>query len=309
MDIFDKIERLFGFDIKRFFIDYNNFVLSLLPNLISFYQGQVSTPIGEAKKELSALLDSAQVIYSKIQENIEIFDNTQYYSIVDEFEDCYMKLLTYSNLRKWLKSGVEKGVSSQSEFLLDYTLAENESLEQAASRLGYSSTDEGSISLSTRNSIKETDYSLRQGGYKLQVNYQDLNLRVQLESLIDSELVGERLLGYDLSKTLELENGDLKTLSNKDTFKQSSKILLGLKRGDNPEFPYRGVDKTLLVNRATVSTTFPIIFRQLIETFSTDDTIDRVELSNVSYEEDRVNLELNVYSHLQEPMLITSNEN
>lgn len=300
---FDKIEKYFGFDIRGFFIEYNSFISSDLPGMISFYKGRRTYPIEVSQKRLSDLIVLARVIDSKIQETQGLLDFVEYYEIVDEFEDCSLKLLTYSNLKKWLKINENKGLYGQKE-VLTHTLSRNESLEDSADLLGYTNRDAGSLTLGLQNSVKETDFSLREGGHSLQFNHQDQSLKIQLTSIVDGNLNGERVLGYDLDRKLSLTEDDLTPLTAHATFAQASETSLGLKRGDNPEFPYDGIDKTLLVNQETVSTSFPIIFRQLLSVISKDDTIRNIELRDVSYAEDRINLELDVFSHLSESIVV-----
>lgn len=147
------------------------------------------------------------------------------------------------------------------------------------------------------NSIKEIDYDLS-GGFVFQFNYKDERENIALTTLVDKNLSGEKLLGVDISKKITFVEEDITYLSPEETFNQSCKTLLRLKRGDNPEVPSSGIDKTLLVNRIATATSFPILIRQLNDTISRDDTIKEMNVKDVWFESDSLNMKCDFYSQL-----------
>ena len=195
MSLFDKIESIFGFDVKIFFTDYSNFVSGDLQNMVMFYKGNTTSSIEISQKNLKDLILNSERINEKIESNKSLFDSTDFYTFVDEFEDISLKLLSYLNLKKWV------GSTSINDNTVNYTLAKNETLDIAAQKLGYSDRDDGGLNLALANSVKETDYSL-EGGFSFQMNYQSAASTIKVETLIGSNLMNEELLGRDFSKFL-----------------------------------------------------------------------------------------------------------
>lgn len=286
-NIFDEIKRAFNFDIREFFVEYNVFVEESYPILLL---QQKTTEYSLALSKLSKLIQLSEEILSKIN-NITISSTVQYYSIVEEFEDCRYKLLTYKNLDKWSSSNESNSKK------LEYTLSTNENLEIASEAVGYLNRDQGALDLALNNSIKELDYDL-EGGLVFSYNFQYSFNSINLSTVVDRDLAGEKLLSLDLNKKIRFVEEDLEALTYRDTFNQTVKLLLNLKRGDNSEYRTQGIDKRLLVNRVTSATTFPIIIRQLSEAISTDDTIRKFVVKNVWYEQDSQRMECEFYSQI-----------
>jgi hypothetical protein len=290
MNLFSKIESIFGFDVKPFFTDYSSFVSGDLQNIVLFYKGNRNSSIEISQKKLKDLILRSEEIKEKIESSKSLFDSTDFYTFVDEFEDISLKLLSYLNLKKWVGS-------TNITNTVNYTLAQNESLDIAAQNLGYSDRDEGGLNLALANSVKETDYSL-EGGFSFQMNYQSEALAIKIETLVGLSLMNEELLGRDFSRNLTFSDNDIKILSPSETFSQTCFILIKLVRGDNPEFPYSGMDKTLGVNRVSSATSLPILLRQLNDVVSADDTISKIVLRDVSNESDSLKLKCDFYSQL-----------
>jgi hypothetical protein len=290
MNLLDKIESIFGFDVKPFFTDYSNFVSGDLQNMVSFYKGNKNSSIEISQKKLKDLLLRSEEIKEKIESSKFLFGSTDFYTFVDEFEDISLKLLSYLNLKKWVGS-------TNINNTVNYILAQNETLDIAAQKLGYSDRDEGGLNLALANSVKETDYSL-EGGFSFQMNYQSEASSIKIETLVGLNLMNEELLGRDFSKGLAFSDNDIKVLPPFETFSQTCSILIKLVRGDNPEFPYSGMDKTLVISKVSSATSFPILLRQLNDVVSADDTISQMILRDVSNESDSLKVKCDFYSQL-----------
>ncbi len=65
-------------------------------------------------------------------------------------------------------------------------------------------------------------------------------------------------------------------------------ILTGLRRGQIPENPNRGIDKKAAIGSNFKTIAYPTIMRQLIDAISTDDSFESVKVENVSTEKDSV---------------------
>lgn len=301
-NVFDHLEGVLGFDLMNFFDEYESFVYRDLQRLEIYYKGDLETFPQTAFERLDKLSTKASVIYESFRSNLDRFDKCIYYEYFDIFEDYYFKLETFRKMPKWIKKS--SYISSKDD---SYSVGKRESLELSAKRLGYQIPDEGVMEITLNNHIKELDYDLS-GNLIFEYKVVSRGRLLQLESVIEENIVGEKVYGIDLDREIRFLNNDLKILSPKETFIQSCNIIVNLKKGDNPEIPFEGIDKTLLSNRVTATMTFPILLRQLTSLVSKDDTIKAFEIKDIEWKDDAMFLSLNFYSHLQTSILI-QNEN
>ena len=133
---------------------------------------------------------------------------------------------------------------------------------------------------------------------KLQVDNL-INLGIVVNSVVDV-ISGKSIYGRDLTKYISFVSDDLTSLEYDDTIKQAVEINLNLKKGDNPNFPTLGVQRAAIigVNRNTLN--FPIITRQLIETFNSDDTLKDFQVVNLKIDQDNLFIEIKVSTRLNE---------
>lgn len=301
-NVFDNIEKVLGFDLMQFFDEYESFVHKDLQRLEIYYKGELESFPQTAFESLEALTTKASHIYESFRSNLNRLDKYIYYEYFDTFEDYFFKLETFKNYSKWIKKSTY--ISSSNE---NYLMNKKESLELSAKRLGYQIPDEGAVEIALDNHIKELDYDLS-GNLIFEYKVVSRNQLLKLESVVDEKIIGDRVYGIDLDKNIQFVNNDFKILSPRNTFIQACDIIINLKKGDNPEIPFEGIDKTLLTNKVTATMTFPILLRQLTNLVSKDDTIKAFEIKDIEWREDALFLQLNFYSHLQTSISI-QNEN
>ena len=67
-------------------------------------------------------------------------------------------------------------------------------------------------------------------------------------------------------------------------------------KGDNPEFVSNGLSEELVVGNNINSISYPLLTRQLKETFRRDDSIDSMLINKIERVQDGLFLELSIYS-------------
>lgn len=211
-------------------------------------------------------------------------------------EDAYSTLENMDNYSRWFRSCNIKGVNSN-YVELDFITRQNQTLASLGRDLGFENGDTGELELSIRNKVKELDYTLG-GGLKLKANYIN-NRIVNIQSIIDN-LTEDKVLGIDMDRKITFIENDISTLTPKNTFLQSTSIIVSLKRGDNPEIPYLGLDKSILQNRNTINIGIPVLLRQLYTLVGTDDTLEKISIENINQGEDRLTLTIKITAVTQE---------
>jgi len=264
-----KFESITGYPLKEYFEDYISFVEDKQGQIIDWFSGNTEVPDAGAFDELNRLLKESIKLLEVVNLNRDIFETADNWQILESIEDIDIKLKTINNSSKFLRSAITS-TKFEPNPEVDYILKQNQTLENVSTILGSDDKDKDWNDIALRNDLREEGYT-PDGGNKLRVTLQGGNVTI-LRDVIDN-IQGDRILGLDINKTLTFKDNDLEVLGFEDTFKQAAEILANLRKEDNPEFPSNGISTRFIVGTNIINVVFPLLFRQLFETFSHDDTI------------------------------------
>lgn len=276
-DTLDKFTRITGFDYSLYLNDFFIFNENQKQKIFDYYEG-FSEVDGAAFRELDRLRSESKNAINIATFNRESFSMFDDWDLFEFLEDVDRKLNTIFNSSKYLRSAINTGNFSPNP-LVDVTLSANKTLESLASDLSSDDPQNDWSNIFLNNQLTEESYT-SDGGNLLKVTFEGAN-PLFLTSTIDNIDSSEKVYGLDIQDKLEFADNNLKVLSYSETLNQSSKILSELKRGDNPEFPEQGVDVKSIVGSTFASVTFPSIFRQLYQSFATDDSFRSFSIIDV----------------------------
>lgn len=292
----EKFEDLTKYNLDDYLNDFVTFMDNDQQSIIDFYQGLKETPDTNAFNELNRLRREAKKITEIIILNKDGFITTDFWDLVDTIEEVNIVLESTNNFSVWARSAVTlNNYNNQVE--VDSGLQQNQSLEKMAEDVGYEDFNNNWTDIAIRNRVKEEDYD-NEGGNILKISFQR-NQDFKIDSVVDN-ISGKNVYGVDIDKSFAFENDDIKFLTPDETIKQAFKILLGLKKRDNLEFPTLGIDKSSIVGQNLASITYPILFRQLYNTFVTDDTLKSIAITNIEQVDDRIEIEVRAETRLNE---------
>jgi hypothetical protein len=280
MNVFDKFLNITGKDIQLFFEKFIIFSSTDYQKIINFITLNANLPSDSILK-LEELIDEVEIIkncFFNFKDMLSI--NCDFWELLDSFEDVSIKLDTVKNSSKWSRS--IKNLTYSDSFEKEYILKQHETLEELASNIGYDNPDDDWINLAINNGLNEEDYDIN-GGTLLRVSFKN-NGNYQVKTVLGSS-EGEKVYGLDLNKKIIFLNNDLLSLNHKETLLQTTDILLNLYKGDNPEYREDGVDKGL-IGSSINALQYPVLFRQLINLFSKDDSYESIFLNNIKREDD-----------------------
>lgn len=289
-DTLDRIFTLTKIDVATLLSDYVDFTSSDSLNIWNYYRGKITTPIMTSFTRLERLTEEFDILVRSMCDFKETLSTTDFWEVLEIAEDCRLALKTTDNASKWSRSSIVKN-NFYNTIQIRWVQSSNQTLEDIALLSG--SIDYGNrwVEIAIKNDSREEDYT-PDGGYNL---YTDANLpeTLFLNSVVDN-LYGERVYGLDIYKYFTFEDDDLKVLTYRETLEQSVDILMNLEKGDDPFNKGLGIRKSLIVGGNRNSLSFPIIFRQLSSSFSTDDTLSSFKLLDLTIEGDSVNLQMSV---------------
>ena len=278
-ETFDQFETITGFRVRTYLVDFLRFIENDYKLIVDYFAGNKSTVDSTAYENLLYLEKQSNNVNNLIKVNKKKFSGTEHWLLLDQLEDIRVRILTILKSSKFLRSPKTNfGFSSSME--KDYFLGYQENLETISRNVLKSGDSENDwLEIAFRNKLSEGDYD-NQGGIKIKIST-PITQTIFLNSVIDN-IEGIKVNGLDVKQYMNFIDNDLKVLSYEDTIMQAISILIGLKKGDVPEFPDFGLDISIVVGSNIGSLAYATLIRQITEVFDTDDTIIVVHC-NVNY--------------------------
>lgn len=305
-EILNEFNELTNFDVISYYQNFVNFMETDVPYIIDYFSGNTKIVASDSFNNLNILLKFNDEALSLFTQSKNKLNNLKWVDLMIQLEDIDSTLLTVKNISKWLRSAkLNTGFNSDTEVqigLNQYQTLENFNKDVLRNK----NFQDSWINTAVRNNLTEEDYSL-EGGNLLSVSFAQSGF-LNIQAVVDN-INSTNLLGKDIDKKLQFIDNDLKALNYADTFKQSILILSSLKIGDNPYLPDLGIDKknSLGVNIALIK--LPILFRQLVASFETDDTIVNLTIEDVVRSQDGIFVTFAVKSILGETEVFKTNLN
>lgn len=297
--IVDIFEQKTQFKLGDYLSRISSFVERSYPILVEFYsiQKNIDFNIKGIVLELNELYNETETLLSIIQNNSKSLDS-RFWDLVEMIDEIKLSLDYIRNTPKWLRSTVSKGKYSYS-FENVEILKQRETLENLSLRLGSSNKENEWAYIALRNDLREEDYT-PDGGIGLVIQYFN-RLALTLTTVVDSNIVGEKVYGKDFNKKINFIDGEgLEVLDYKDTVRQAVDILTKLKVGDNPEFPQDGIPSSKAAGSNRNSFPTQIITRQIQQTFQKDDTLKSLLIKNIEVRSDSIFVDLQVETRINE---------
>lgn len=297
--IVDIFEQKTQFKLGNYLNRISSFVEKSYPILVEFYsiQKNIDFNIKGIVLELNELYNETETLLSIIQNNSKSLDS-RFWDLVEMIDEIKLSLDYIRNTPKWLRSTISKGKYSYS-FENVEILKQRETLENLSLRLGSSNKENEWAYIALRNDLKEEDYT-PDGGIGLVIQYFN-RLALTLTTVVDSNIVGEKVYGKDFNKKINFVDGEgLEVLDYKGTVRQAVDILTKLKVGDNPEFPQDGIPSSKAAGSNRNSFPTQIITRQIQQTFQKDDTLKSLLIKNIEVKSDSIFVDLQVETRINE---------
>lgn len=292
-----EVELMSGIDVISLYEEINSFMNNEALQIRAFFEGTIDSVVAAQFRKLDQLHDKTFSTIDKLTNNKEEFIQYKSWVLLEDLEDSLLMLITLKNYSLWSRSNRNINIYA-GKVEIEYIQQQQETLEQIEVKSGSVDFDSTWYQTSIRNSLKEEDYS-SEGGIPLKIIFKNAPT-VFLESVVAQIDNGLKSFGLDISKRLKFRDDDLVVLENRETLYQSAEILLNLKKGDNPNLPNLGLDQVSILGSSKGSFLFPVIFRQIIDVFSTDDSFGGVEVGKISFEKDAVFIGVQASSRYKE---------
>lgn len=249
--------------------------------MISYYNGQLEVVDFVAFHNFNVLVKSVDETIELFVDNKELFNSYDFWRLFEMFESIQLTLGYLDNISKYLRSSIIKGHFSRS-VETGYTLKQNQTLIQVADKIQNSNDPINDwVDLAIKNQVREEDYD-NDGGFLLHVRFDKSGMGIEnIDSVVDN-INGININGKDIQQHFQFDSvgQDIVVLDYEKTMSQTVDILSKLRKGNNPQYFDDGFSKDL-VGTDKSSLAFPVIFRQIFNTFSTDDTIASIGVTDI----------------------------
>lgn len=300
-NIYNDFYTLTGKNIVPFLNRCVSFFTQSYPIIVKYFEGKTREIDSKPFKEFEDLQNELEQVYVSFESHQNRMKDSRWYQLIEDIEEIENRFATLKNIHRWTRSSATE-FSFSPNILIDHTLLKIQSIEKVLqTRLQDNEFQDSWYKTAIDNNLREEDYALNKDT-PIQLSIDGvLNLGIRLESVVDV-LNGKSIYGKDLHKSLQYDTNteDLRVLSYDDTVLQSVEILLKLRKRDNPDFPELGLQSTVIVGSNRALMNFPIINRQLIETFSSDDTLKQFTVLLLKTVEDNVSIDFEVFTRLNE---------
>lgn len=292
-----EFEAIIRFPFLKYLREFTQFMQNNRVNIINYYSGRTEIVDERSFNNMNSLLKRSGELNDLIDLHRERLNSGQFWEVAELVTDIQSSLVMVENSSKWLRSAISKNDFTPT-VETTHTLKKMQTLERVSGDvLGSSNRDSDWVRIALRNDLIEEQYT-PDGGVVLTISKQG-RLTIRLLSVVDN-IFGEKVYGKDLNRklTFNVQEEDLDVLSYRDTLIQSVFILSQLKQGMTPEFPQNGIQASLVEGTNINSVAYPIIFRQLYDTFSQDDTLQSLTVTSIETKQDALSLTLFIETRL-----------
>ncbi len=303
-DILDEFKRLTRKDIRDFLKKSADFFTGDYNLIVQYFSGDVKDVTSTPFMNFELLKEQKNIMFEAFHRHSRSMKDSRWWDLLEMLEEIDSRLSTLDNINRWSRSSVTS-TSYSPNVQLQHTLGQNETLERVAREvLGSSDPEDSWVDIAISNDLEEEDYTPA-GGNDLRLEIgRSINLGIQLNSVVDF-LDGKTVYGKDIYRRLQFVqdidgNDDLQVLGYDDTMLQSVDILAGLNKNDNPDYPQLGLQKTIAVGSTRAMMNFPVIVRQMKETFASDDSLKEFNVNLISIDQDNLSLDYQVKTRLNE---------
>jgi hypothetical protein len=272
-----------------YFTRVNRFVNNNYSDIISFFKGElfflrrgIVEELYDLIAEYDRVIELVNINTNKLSVTIDAWD------ILDALETVGLKLETIRNTPKWQRSSVD--INFNNKQVIDTILKSRQTVEGLVNEAGSNNPDDDWVNVAVNNTLYEDDYTY-EGEKPLKIRVQYLVGTTPVNSV--DIMVGDNVLGKDLTRIIEFEEEDLKALTPTDTLNQSAQIILNVYRQSIPEHPTLGITKEQIGGNIN-SLQFPSLFRQVTEMFRQDDSFAQIEVINVGLDQDAFIMDLSI---------------
>lgn len=299
----EEFENITQKDIRSFFKRAVTFLQRDRVIFLQYYSGATKTIEAEYFQKFDALKRELTTVFEAFQLHSGVLTHSRWWELVSLLEELDSSFQNLQNAHRWSRSSIGKfGYDPNTR--ASYIMNEDQTLERISQDILMNQNPQDDwFDIAIENNLEEEEYT-SEGGKELSINIQKNRESLKLNSVMDV-VEGKKIYGIDIDKKITFvfdQEGfcDLKTLSHDETIVQAVETIVLLRKNDNPDKPTDGLQTSVMVggNRALLN--FPVITRQLAQTFAGDDTLKNFMVKNIAFDQDNLLISYEIRTRLDE---------
>lgn len=299
--ILEDFKKITGKDISRYFTTALTFFSTDYNDITNYFSGITDSITSKPFQNFEALEQANKEVFETFKLHSKQFTNLKWFLLIEQIEEIDNRLKTLRKINKWSRSSLTK-VAYDPSFSVQYTLKQNQTLENLSAATGSNNPNDDWANIAISNRLREEDYT-PEGGTNVTLSLNKTRGNFTISSIVDV-IQGKSIYGKDVYKKIQWEvtdgNLNLKVLDNDATILQAVNILANLRKNDNPDNPNAGLQPNIVAGSNRAAFNFPIIIRQMTQTFAGDDTLKNFIVNNISIDQDNFTCDFTIQTRLGE---------
>lgn len=232
-EIANEFESITKFRLLDYLVDLRDFLQNDYSEVYNYYSGKSETINVEKLGRLTDLLSRSNDLTRTFQTFSGKLGNVGYWELQQYLQDLKDTLERISKLPKYCRTSKTcRGYKPYIQARVD--IGGMKTIQDIAQQAGSVTESE----LIMNNDLQEQDYEIdKLSQIDLLVNNEN---SIVVTTIMDSP-VGKRIYGRDINRKISFSDNDLAIVEYEENVEQKCDILLGLNKGDVPEYPNFGL--------------------------------------------------------------------
>lgn len=275
--IANEFENITKFALLQYFQDYRDFLQNDYPDVYAYYSGASESIDSSKINKINSLLSRSNNLSRTFHTFSGKLGNVGYWELQQYCQDLKDTLERISKLPKYCRTS--KSRRGYKPFIqVSEDLGGMKTVQDVADKIGNITEQE----LILNNDLEEVDYEIDELS---QITAYVDNKQDVVVTTIMEQPIGKKIYGKDINRKITFVDNDLSVVKYEENIEQKCSILLGLMKGDIPEFPTLGKNSS---NGSYSNYNYAEMITDVRDAFFQDDMFESVEISDIDTKDDGI---------------------
>lgn len=283
VSVANEFENITKFSLSQYFIDYRDFLQNDYSDVYAYYSGSSESIDSSKINKMNALIVKSNNLTRTFQTFSGKLGNVGYWELQQYCQDLKDTLERISKLHKYLRTS--KSCRGYKPYIqVSEDIGGMRTVQDVADKVGNITEQE----LILNNDLEEENYEIDKLS---QITAFINNQNNVVVSTIIEQPIGTKMYGKDINRKIKFFDNDLSVVKYESNIEQKCEVLLGLIRGDIPEFPALGRS---LFTGSYNNFNYAELISDLKDGFSQDDMFENIEIVDIDIKDGDIFITCNI---------------
>ena len=279
----NEFENITKFALLQYFQDYRDFLQNDYSDVYAYFSGATESIDSSKINKINNLLSRSNNLIRTFQTFAGKLGNVGYWELQQYCQDLKDTLERISKLPKYLRTA--KTCRGYKHFIqITEDIGGMKTVQDVADKIGNITEQE----LILNNDLEEEDYDIDKLS---QITALVDNKRGVVVTTIMEQPIGRKIYGKDIDRKITFQDNDLSRVVYESNIEQKSDILLGLIKGDIPEFPVLGKDIQI---GSYSQYNYAELVSDLRDNFLQDDIFESIDITDIDVKDGEIFVTCNI---------------